>query len=166
MKCPNCFGRGDRYNGIKRTRVPCDTCKGAGEIPDRNPEKGPEPHTATPYNLYESASEGVFHIVKPWDEKTKVSQEPTFGSGLGAHIADVQFHTREGVATRERAKANAEFLVLAANTFDALAAASEAWEKWLIARAAGGRADTELMDAAIAQKRASNAMDDAKKGGA
>jgi hypothetical protein len=63
-------------------------------------------------------------------------------------------------------EAIADRIIATVNTHDAMKKALEAWEKWLLARAAGGRADTELMDAAIAQKRASNALEDAKKGGA
>jgi hypothetical protein len=192
-------------------------------------------HTRIPYLV--ELGDGRFFIVRRWErDVVDAGMEATFGSGLGAHIADVEFHVGSGVATMAQAKANAEFLALAANYHDALvgalkdavqgcpcsvserisghrsecfspdarevldailqaktpkeqepdesdegypgiaadfenlkadfavlAKAASAWERWIAARAVG-RAETELIEAAIAQKDASNLLV-SKKGG-
>lgn len=70
-------------------------------------------------------------IVRKWDEAVRAADEPTFGSYLGAHIAELNY-TTNGVATREQALTNAQMLASAPELFAALEALLQQAEAWQV----------------------------------
>lgn len=89
-----------------------------------NPREVPQEvcaaHTPTPYHV--EKGQDAYYIVRRWDVHVRPVDHPTFGSGFGAHVADIPYHSKNGVATPAQAKANADFIVHAANSFDSFLA--------------------------------------------
>ena len=64
-------------------------------------------HTPGPW--YVTDYDSALHVCRKWDANVRPGDSATFGSYLGAHIADIQYNS--GVPTKEQAQANARLIV-------------------------------------------------------
>lgn len=75
-------------------------------------------HTPGPWKVA-ADYENSLHICAPWGDKVKPGSEETFGSCYGAHICGIEYST-SGIATKEKAKANARRIVACVNACEGI----------------------------------------------